>query len=272
MRKAPSAETYKLLYARSGNECAFPECTHPIFNDNGLYIAELCHIKAANKGGQRYDENQTDNERNALENLLFLCHRHHKETDDVEKFTVDTLLEMKSKHESQFTEQGKKLTQKMLQQIENEIESFWCLQSSKFLEGDEYKILGNFKKDALQVLNDLEIYVGFLHNSCLVLEQSDDYKTLVNDLKHVFEKANLDFSEIEDFISRDDKFIFRNWETHSLSIRNTYYHIQMYLRQLSIKIIELLLLNDPNNLELKKLLNSERNNFDDLYSNLYYAD
>lgn len=124
MRKTPSVETYKLLYVRSGNECAFPECTHPIFNDDGLYIAELCHIKAANKGGQRYDENQTDDDRKALENLLFLCHRHHKETDDVKKFTVDTLVKMKQDHESQFTEQGKQLTQKMLQQIENEAEFF----------------------------------------------------------------------------------------------------------------------------------------------------
>ena len=80
MRKPPSAETYKLLYVRSGNECAFPGCNHPIFNDDGLYIAQLCHIKAANVGGQRYDENQTDEQRRAPENLLFMCHRHHKET------------------------------------------------------------------------------------------------------------------------------------------------------------------------------------------------
>lgn len=62
------AETYKLLLARSGNECAFPDCTHPIFNDEGLYIAQLCHIKSANKGGQRYDGSQTDDERRAFEN------------------------------------------------------------------------------------------------------------------------------------------------------------------------------------------------------------
>jgi len=27
-RKSPSAEALKLLYVRSGNECAFPNCEH----------------------------------------------------------------------------------------------------------------------------------------------------------------------------------------------------------------------------------------------------
>ncbi|SKB52562.1 hypothetical protein [Malaciobacter marinus] len=58
-RKSPNTEILKLLCVRSGNECAFPNCNHPIFNDNGLYIAQLCHMNAANIGGQRYDENQS---------------------------------------------------------------------------------------------------------------------------------------------------------------------------------------------------------------------
>ncbi|MCV5276872.1 hypothetical protein OFC49_39695, partial [Escherichia coli] len=33
-------------------------------------------------------------------NLLFLCHAHHKETDNVAQYTVDVLKEMKRQHES----------------------------------------------------------------------------------------------------------------------------------------------------------------------------
>jgi len=50
MRKSPSAETYKPIYTWSGNARTFPSCNHPIFNDDGLFIAQLCHIKAANIG------------------------------------------------------------------------------------------------------------------------------------------------------------------------------------------------------------------------------
>lgn len=123
-RKSPSAETYKVLYARSGNVCAFPSCDHPIFNDNGLYIAQLCHIKAANEGGPRFDMSQTDEERRSSDNLLFMCHRHHKETDNIKEYTIEKLVEIKDKHEKQYTEEGRSASKKMIEQIEAEAELF----------------------------------------------------------------------------------------------------------------------------------------------------
>ena len=140
MRKQPSAKTYKLLYVRSGNECAFPGCNHPIFNDDGLYIAQLCHIKAANVGGQRYDEKQNDEQRRALKNLLFMCHRHHKETDS---FKEEKLLEIKLNHESQFTETGKQLSKEMLEQISKETNYYWSRQKDKVIEFDDLKMKTN---------------------------------------------------------------------------------------------------------------------------------
>ncbi|MCD9481808.1 hypothetical protein GLP25_01220 [Photobacterium phosphoreum] len=58
-RKAPKIEVIKRLCILSKNQCAFPGCDHT----NGEYIAQLCHIEAAEKGGERYNENQTDEER-----------------------------------------------------------------------------------------------------------------------------------------------------------------------------------------------------------------
>lgn len=99
-RKAPTTEVIKKLCVLSKNKCAFPGCDHPIIKENGIYIAQLCHIEAAEKGGERYNENQTDEERRSFSNLMFLCHAHHKETNDVEKYTVEVLKEMKQKHEA----------------------------------------------------------------------------------------------------------------------------------------------------------------------------
>ena len=144
-RKAPSAETLKLLYVRSGNECAYPDCQHPIFNDNGLYIAQLCHINAANEGGERYDSKESDEERRSPDNLLFMCHRHHKETDDEEIFTTDILRELKLKHEEKYTEKGKEANQNMIRQIQYEISYFWDRQSKKTFELDDLKIERNFE-------------------------------------------------------------------------------------------------------------------------------
>lgn len=65
-RKAPKIDVIKKLCILSKNQCAFPGCHHTILNENGEYIAQLCHIEAAEKGGERYNENQTDEERNLI--------------------------------------------------------------------------------------------------------------------------------------------------------------------------------------------------------------
>ena len=54
-RKKIPEKTLRLLYAHSGNQCAYPGCCAPIFEDDGLLTAECCHIKAFSIGGPRYD-------------------------------------------------------------------------------------------------------------------------------------------------------------------------------------------------------------------------
>lgn len=101
-RLAPTVETIKMLLLRSGNQCAFPNCNHVIFNNQNILVAECCHIEAAMPGGERYNSTQTDEDRRSIDNLLFLCHQHHVETDDVNAYTVEKLKDIKVKHEKQF--------------------------------------------------------------------------------------------------------------------------------------------------------------------------
>ena len=92
-------EALRDLAILSKNKCAFPGCDRPILNLQGVYVAELCHIHAAEPGGQRYNPVQTDEERRAPENLLFLCHEHHKETDDEARYPPERLRDIKRAHE-----------------------------------------------------------------------------------------------------------------------------------------------------------------------------
>lgn len=98
-RLPPKSSTIKKLFALSGNCCAFPKCQEQIINDHGSIVGEICHIEAAEKGGERYNPNQTDEERRSFENLILLCANHHKETNNVNAFSPETLKEMKSSHE-----------------------------------------------------------------------------------------------------------------------------------------------------------------------------
>ena len=99
-RLAIKKETLRNLAIRSKNQCAFPGCDHLVLNADGVYVAELCHIEAASPGGQRYNQSQTDEDRRSISNLLFLCHQHHKVTDDESEYSVSMLQKMKNKHEA----------------------------------------------------------------------------------------------------------------------------------------------------------------------------
>lgn len=101
-----TAPTLKKLFALSGNVCAFPGCTAPIIDDEtGIVVGEVCHIKGKSKNGPRYDENQTEAERNSYENLLVMCDPHNKIVDHEttrDKYTVEVLRKMKEEHEAPF--------------------------------------------------------------------------------------------------------------------------------------------------------------------------
>jgi hypothetical protein len=97
----PGITDIKLLFARSGNRCAFPKCRAPMAFNNTL-TGEVCHIKGARSGSARYDPGQTDVERHACANLLLMCPTHHTVIDDDEEsFTVERLWKIKDTHEAQ---------------------------------------------------------------------------------------------------------------------------------------------------------------------------
>ena len=97
---APSERDIKILFARSKNQCAYPNCSEVIVQPSGTIAGEICHIKARSSKWPRFDETQTDNQRHAYDNLILLCRNHHKIVDsEPEKYTVELLKEFKEMHE-----------------------------------------------------------------------------------------------------------------------------------------------------------------------------
>ena len=89
--------TIKRLFGLSGNQCAFPGCTKICVNTQNAKDSNICHIEAAEKGGERYNPLMTDKQRADYPNLILLCIQHHDETNDIEKYTVEILKDMKQK-------------------------------------------------------------------------------------------------------------------------------------------------------------------------------
>ncbi|NTE37645.1 hypothetical protein [Agrobacterium tumefaciens] len=102
-RLQPKGDTLRELFLKSGNLCAFPGCGHLMMDAEGTFIGQLCHIEAAEEGGERFNPNMTNEERRQAVNLVLMCYEHHQKTNDVEMFPVEKLRQLKADHENRFS-------------------------------------------------------------------------------------------------------------------------------------------------------------------------
>lgn len=99
-----SVATAKMLFALSGNRCAFADPVTGVACENDLarpewkrVRAQICHIKGERPGAARYDGAQDDDERKHFDNLIVMCPNHHYEIDSLrpDDFSVEVLIDMK---------------------------------------------------------------------------------------------------------------------------------------------------------------------------------
>ncbi|NIJ78581.1 hypothetical protein FHT08_003715 [Xanthomonas campestris] len=105
-RLAPKPAVLRKLYLLSGNRCCFTGCDKPMVDADGDFIGEVCHIEAAEAGGQRFNPARTNEQNREISNLMLMCPTHHKKTNNIKQFTVSVLADIKNKHEAKFTDIG----------------------------------------------------------------------------------------------------------------------------------------------------------------------
>ncbi|MGV6489023.1 HNH endonuclease signature motif containing protein [Stenotrophomonas bentonitica] len=102
-----SLKTQKMLWGRAANRCAI--CRLELVmdsteTDDESLVGEACHIVAASEEGPRGQSPLSSVQRDKFSNLILLCNVHHKQIDDqVGSFSVDTLRELKARHEEWVT-------------------------------------------------------------------------------------------------------------------------------------------------------------------------
>lgn len=105
---AISDKSIKLLWSNAAGRCSFSSCGEKLTVAEAAGYApytlgEMAHIKGNKPGSNRYDENQTDKERDSYENLILLCPTHHTLIDKAENeehYRIEMLHEMKVEHET----------------------------------------------------------------------------------------------------------------------------------------------------------------------------
>ncbi|MCW7480269.1 ABC-three component system protein [Leptospira kanakyensis] len=194
-----SDKTLKRLFALSGNECAFPGCSKRMVNEKNAKESNICHIEAANKGGQRYNTYMTDENRADYENLILLCVQHHEETNDIDIYTVEKLKEMKRNHESNFLNQRLKANPSMLN---NTISAFSKVNIDKYPETQVLNIMDpgekirfNELKKNSSIIHEYKVFQGKLNTLYEELEKEGSIRKqrLLERVKFVYEKIKGDF-------------------------------------------------------------------------------
>ncbi|MGY8838546.1 MAG: hypothetical protein ACKVH6_17665 [Enterobacterales bacterium] len=253
-RLAPKTNTLRALFARSGNQCAFPGCTQPIMNKKNKFIGQVCHIEAAMTGGERFNE-ESDNEfRRSYENLLILCYPHHIETDDVEEYPAERLIQIKNEHEQLFEKDNFKIDEAELVKLSHEMEKYWGdierLNNVDHVFADtglamEVKGDNSFFhviKSAYEAIDGIKGLLERLH-------ESDE--NLQSEFESLLIKKGISKEAFEEIPYYENPFINRNWESHNLGTPNWLQRIRIDLVHIEVKYLEEYLKTNSNDLVAK---------------------
>ena len=112
-RLTPKPDTLRELFLKSGNLCAFPNCTALMMNEAGVFIGQVCHIEAAEPGGERFNPAMTNEQRRAYSNLMLMCYPHHRVTNDVVQYPVERLQQIKADHERRFSRPDRAILERL---------------------------------------------------------------------------------------------------------------------------------------------------------------
>ena len=187
-------KTLKRLFGLSGNICAFPNCNALLVNTKNALDSNICHIEAANEGGERYNPLMTDEARAEYSNLILLCRQHHEETNDVVKYTVEALKEMKQKHESFYLSQRIINNPSMLKNTINAISNISLESISEYEKLNVYdpklKLNYNSIKTNYALIQEYKVYQGKINTLYDELERQGSIKKekILSNINQIYTK------------------------------------------------------------------------------------
>ena len=268
-RKSIDSNTLRFLYGKSGNKCAFPDCCEPIFESDATLTGECCHIEAYSANGPRFNPKTTIEQKNAEENLILLCSRHHKIIDaHPQEYTAERLREMKQTHEQQYSRETRVLNNSMVLALQQSMSNYWQeLQQIDKLANCELKIEIDTDEDVLTLMHNAESHFYCLE-SCLEFVEDSDYKIL-EDLKSLCDRIGVEYSQFDNIPYNENPLHNRNWEIYSLAFPNFIRHIKLYYLQLCVKVLENLALQDG---AYNESLEKYKNRLKEHHTHNYYSD
>lgn len=271
-RLTPKTNTLKALFAKSGNQCAFPGCDHPMINKKNQFIGQVCHIESALPGGERFNKESNDEFRRCYENLILLCYPHHIETNDENEFTVSVMNEMKKQHEEYDETSSYEVEETPLRKIEKDLDDYWS--NVERLNTIDHAIpelaleIGG-EREVLEIIENLNQSVSSISDVMSMLASSDH--AIEDEFKEFLRKKNIDPSIFADIPYYENPFINRNWEYHALASTNTIARISVDILVLEIKYLEQYVQSNTDK-ELQERLSKAKEELESIAGSIGYAD
>jgi len=272
-RLTPKRDVVRALFARSGNRCSFPGCTAHLVNERNLFVGQICHIEAAESGGERYNPQQTDDERRDYHNLILMCYPHHVETNDVEVYTVEILKQMKERHERVFLSDPFKIDESLLWKVTAEMEGYWERVDKLHRLGHQVPDLA-IQVDTTQSYADLSekakgLLPEFRRLADYITNQEDEiYAELLSFLASHGIKDEYITSNPR--ISRP--YSLRNWEPLALGFENTSRKLFLLLMQMELQFLTDHLKVNPYNQDARRRLDVLKDEFERLAVSAIHID
>lgn len=254
-RLAPRTETIRALFARSGNRCAYPGCTAHLVNERNKFIGQICHIEAAELGGERFNPGQSDEQRRGYTNLLLLCYPHHVETNDVDFYSAEHLHRMKAEHEKRFGQKLFQIDESLLHRVSQEMDEYWK------------------RVDVLHrkhhVAPDLAIEIDANASFDQVADKASELLADLSQIQDVLIESDRLRSEMS---SAGDSEGLTNFEVLYLGFTNALTNLSVSLVQLEIKYLEEFVKLHPDDTSARRRLDQKKLEFAEYAVSAGYAD
>ncbi|MDN3473081.1 MULTISPECIES: hypothetical protein [unclassified Pseudoalteromonas] len=274
-RLTPQTNVLRALFARSGNQCAFPGCTQPMMNNKNKFIGQVCHIQAAMMGGERFNVESDDEFRRSYENLLILCYPHHIETDDVDLYPVERLIQIKNEHEQIFEKDNFKIDEAELVKLAHDMETYW--KNVKRLNNIDHiyadtglAIAVDGDNNFSQIISRVYDAVDEIRNLLKHFHDSDE--NLQSEFESLLIKVGMDKELLEEIPYYENPFINRNWEYHNLGSTNWLQRLRIDLVHIEVKFLEEYLKTNSNDLIAKASFEEAKEHLKEFANTAIYID
>ena len=233
-RISNTKQEIRALFSKTGNQCAFPECVHPLIDCDDDFVAQICHIEAAEERGPRYNPSMTDADRKSIKNLIVLCYGHHKKIDrNPNVYTVSCLQKMKLNHEKKYSGQPHITSDKAIERIVEEQLSFEneiSLINEEWQRNNDLAMHLRISENPSEHLNNVFNSVSYMED--ILHHVREFFDKLPETVERFFGGLGYDLADYQKVPYYKNPFCNAFWEDLNLGLQNWLMSMDFHLKSL----------------------------------------